>query len=47
MRNMGFDCRQQCPVEVYYKQSEVGVYFADIIIDNKVILELKAGEAGI
>ena len=33
---------QQCKIEVKYKNSVVGDYIADIIIDNKIILELKA-----
>ncbi|MEI7736178.1 MAG: GxxExxY protein, partial [Ferruginibacter sp.] len=32
------------PVQVYYKDKKVGSYFADILVENKVILELKAGE---
>ena len=32
----------QVPITVRYKGVEVGEYFADIIIENQVILELKA-----
>ncbi len=32
----------QVPITVRYKSVEVGEYFADIIVENKVILELKA-----
>ncbi len=40
-------CLQQAPIKVYYQQSQVGIYFADILVENKVILELKAGEGAI
>ena len=30
------------PVDVYYDDAIVGNYFPDIIVDNKIILELKA-----
>jgi GxxExxY protein len=33
---------QQCEIKVKYKNSIVGDYVADIIVDNKIILELKA-----
>lgn len=40
-------CVQQAPVHVNYKQNNVGVYYADILVEDKVILELKAGEGSI
>jgi len=40
----GLHARSQEPISVYYKNDLVGDYFADIIIDNRVILELKAAE---
>ena len=33
--------RQQVPADVYFRGKVVGQYFADIMVDNKVILELK------
>lgn len=38
---------QQTPIKVYYQNTAVGNYFADILVENKNILELKAGEGGI
>ncbi len=35
---------RQTPVKVYYDNHEIGDYFADIIVNNKVIVELKAVE---
>ncbi len=33
---------QQAPINVRFEDQLVGEYFADIFIDNKIILELKA-----
>ena len=33
--------RQQAPADVYFKSKVIGQYFADILVDNKLILELK------
>ncbi|MGD8306152.1 MAG: GxxExxY protein [Ignavibacteria bacterium] len=35
---------KQKPIEVYYDGLRVGEYFADLIVENKVIIELKATE---
>lgn len=35
---------KQMPIEVYYENQNVGMYYADICVDNKVFLELKAVE---
>jgi len=40
--SMGLKCEKQRPIDVYYKENVVGNYFADLIVENKVILELKA-----
>jgi GxxExxY protein len=32
------------PIKVLYKDNEVGEYFADIVVENQVIIELKAIE---
>lgn len=32
----------QVPIKVKYKGVEIGEYFADIVVENQVILELKA-----
>jgi GxxExxY protein len=42
--SMGLKCERQKPIDVYYKNNKVGNYFADIIVENTVIIELKAGE---
>ena len=40
----GLFCEKQKPIKVYYKEKFVGEYFADIIVNNFVIIELKAAE---
>ncbi|MFA8436429.1 MAG: GxxExxY protein [Marinifilaceae bacterium] len=42
LKSMGFLCEKQKPVKVLYKNQLVGEYYADIIVNNMVILELKA-----
>ena len=37
--------KQQAPADVYFQNKVVGQYFADILIDNKIILELKTVDA--
>jgi GxxExxY protein len=44
LSSMGLLCSKQVPVKVYYEGEVVGNYFADILVENKVILELKAGD---
>jgi GxxExxY protein len=43
LRSMGFSCEKQKALKVYYKEEKVGEYFADIIVNDNVIIELKAG----
>ena len=42
LRKAGLKVEQQSPVKVYFEDELVGEYFADLLIDDKVILELKA-----
>jgi len=37
--------RQQAPADVYFKGKVIGQYFADILVDSKLILELKTVDA--
>ncbi len=43
----GFNCFAQAPVNVFYKNEIVGSYFADLLIDNEIIIEVKAGSGEI
>ena len=45
MTNMGMNCRKQVPITVFYDGEEIGNYFADIIVDDDIIIELKAAES--
>jgi len=41
---MGLIVEQQKKVDVYYKDNNVGHYLSDLIVENKVIIEVKAAE---
>ena len=47
LQNNGLVCLQQKPVKVYYENTEVGLYFSDVIVDSEIILEIKAGNGEI
>ncbi len=40
----GINANTQIPVKVEYKTQIVGEYFADILVDNSVIVEIKAAK---
>ena len=42
---MGCNVRQQQNIKVYYETEEVGDYYADLLIDDLVIVELKVTES--
>ena len=42
LEKLGFKVDQQKPICVFYAGKMVGEYFADLIVDDEVILELKA-----
>lgn len=44
LRLKGLNAENQVPLKVFYKDNMVGEYFADIILEDKVIVELKAVE---
>ena len=43
-RREGIDAKQQAPITVYFDGEVVGDYYADILVEDKIILELKAIE---
>ncbi|MEA3494643.1 MAG: GxxExxY protein [Bacteroidota bacterium] len=45
LRKMGLLVSQQKRIKVYYKNEEVGNYYADLLVDNSVIVELKAAKS--
>ena len=44
LKSLGLKVEQQAPVKIDYKGQLVGEYFADMLVDGKVILELKVVE---
>ncbi|MCK4525521.1 MAG: GxxExxY protein [Candidatus Andersenbacteria bacterium] len=44
LKQNGLFVIQQMPIKVSYKEQPVGDYFADLVVANKIILELKAQE---
>ena len=42
LRKWGLTVAQQVPVKVYFEGDQVGDYFADLIVGDCVIIELKA-----
>ena len=44
LKQNGLFTVQQMPIKVSYKEQPVGDYFADLVVENKIILELKAQE---
>jgi len=44
-RNLGLEVEQQMPTKVYYGGNIVGEYFADLAINNEIIVELKSARA--
>ena len=44
LRKAGLQHIKQHPIDVFYDEEQVGNYYADIIVEDKVIIELKAAE---
>jgi len=44
LKEVGFFCERQKPINVFYKKAQIGEYYADIMVDSCIILELKAAE---
>ena len=42
LETLGFKVNQQHQIQVYYRKREVGEYFADLLIDDLIIIEIKA-----
>ena len=45
LANKGLKAKSQVPIKVKYKGSEVGDYYADIIVEEQVVIEVKAIES--
>lgn len=44
LRKNGLNAVRQVALKVYYDSVEIGYYFADIIVDDAIIVEIKAAE---
>ncbi|MEI6555618.1 MAG: GxxExxY protein [Paludibacter sp.] len=42
LQKLGLKVKCQHPIEVFYENMIVGTYYADIVVDEKIIIELKA-----
>jgi len=42
LKKAGLNAQKEVPIKVFYEDKIVGDYIADIIVENKVILELKS-----
>lgn len=40
----GFEVKCQYPIDVYYDGDRVGEYYADLVVDDCIIIENKAAE---
>jgi GxxExxY protein len=45
LKKCGFQCRKQVPIKVFYEGVQVGDYYADIMVDDDVVIELKAADS--
>jgi GxxExxY protein len=45
LRKLGLDVINQKGIKVYYDEIEVGQYVADLIVEDVIIVELKAAES--
>lgn len=44
LKNKGLEVVPQKKIKVYYRGNVVGDYYADLIVENRIIIELKAVE---
>lgn len=44
LKHRGFELEAQKQIKVHYKGIEVGEYYADLLVNDLIILELKASE---
>jgi GxxExxY protein len=45
LKKTGFDVKSQFPIKVNYEGVQVGEYYADIVVDDCIIIENKATES--
>ncbi|MCK5050282.1 MAG: GxxExxY protein [Candidatus Cloacimonetes bacterium] len=42
LRKASLNCENHIPIKVYYHNEIIGEYFADVLVEKKIIIELKA-----
>jgi len=42
LKKLGLNTEQQAPIEVFYDGLTIGEYVADVLVEDQVLLELKA-----
>ena len=45
LKNRGMSVKNEFPIKVYYAGQQIGEYFADLVVNDLVILEIKAVKA--
>jgi GxxExxY protein len=45
LKKSGLNCFSQVPIDVFYFGDKIGFYIADIVVEDCVIVELKATES--
>jgi len=45
LKKIGLECKNQFPIKVFYENEIIGEYYADLFIEQKIIVELKAIKA--
>ena len=45
LKKEGIPAVQQSPIKVFYDGEVIGEYYADILVDNKIIVEIKAAKS--
>ncbi len=44
LQELGLAVHAQAPIKVYYRDQVVGEYFADLLVENCIVVELKSVE---
>ena len=45
LRKKGFDVKYNFPLPVFFEGEQVGDYYADVLLENKIVIEIKSVEA--
>ncbi|MBK8617705.1 MAG: GxxExxY protein [Anaerolineales bacterium] len=42
LRQIGLKVEEQLPIKIYFRGQEIGEYFADMVVNDVILIELKA-----